>query len=201
MEDSPARICTRTGKLSSTTNAADSPRVGRLPASPALCTGEKPSGVQATISLFMLHFPRQYRLPRSYQHTSPHGKYIRSVANVYTHKDNIHQFDPTSVRASDIERARVTPTSGRESSMNGYLPTSDGVDDSSSRHTDTNLLTFVKSDRDGRRDPGALPAGDADFPVSLESRRWSQQARLWAPRLTIDTTTLSGGISAHQPVC
>src|SRR5258707_8479448 len=49
---------TRTGKLSSTTNAADSPKVGRLRNSPALCTAEKPSGVQLTISL------------RSEEHTS-----------------------------------------------------------------------------------------------------------------------------------
>jgi hypothetical protein len=89
---------------------------------------------------FVIHapFPRQYH---PYQHTSPHGKYIRSVANVYTHEDNIHQFDLTSVSAPDIERARVTPTSGSESATNGYLPTSDGVYDSLSRHTDTNFLT------------------------------------------------------------
>jgi hypothetical protein len=76
-----------------------------------------------------------------YQHTSPHGKYIRSVANVYTHEDNIQQFDPTSDRAPDMKRARVTPTSGSESAMNGYLLTSDGAGDSFSRHTDTNFLT------------------------------------------------------------
>jgi hypothetical protein len=33
---------------------------------------------------------------------------------------------------------------------------------------------FVKSDYDDRPDPDTLPAGDADFLVSLESRRWSQ---------------------------
>ena len=76
-----------------------------------------------------------------YQHTSPLSKYIRSVANVYTREDNIHSFDLTSGGAPDMKRARVTPTSGMESSMNGYLPTSDRLTDSLSRHTDTNFLT------------------------------------------------------------